>query len=855
MARFPVMVGENGSRHSLGPRPVASDVEAAVDATFLRHLPLVLLIAGGLTVATAPWWAMAIPGPAGQELVLYTVAVGLMACAVAFAVERKLLPLQVVYGAVSLLVCGYLVSDLLYVAISRQPQYNSELWLLAGAGFLVLRPKWLHPIMATGIGGWLVASWGALGDRAVQESALLAFSGVALGYVASHNRAAGVRRIARARVAEAGIRAELEEKAAQTAQARAHLQAITDGSPSGIFHTDAHGMVDYANARWCEIAGGSFTQRARIVEAIHPDERQDVASRWAQSVERGEPFGAEFRVVHDDGAVVHCRARATPMRDAQGRVTGFAGTLEDVTDTRRAAQAVQASEHAMREAQRISHVGSFTWNLPSGPLSWSDEMYRIYGLEPAGAADADTFRHHIHVDDRGKVEAAVAQAIAGSGVYAVDHRLTRADGSIRHVHLQGEVERDAQGRPTRLVGTLNDVTKRVAQARLFRDLLESAPDAMIIAEETGRITLVNQRAELLFGWPRSQLLGTNVRSLVPDGWPEDSAQSAPPGDVGDAPAPGAAIELHAVRRDGSRFPAEMSVSPLQTEEGRLVCAAIRDITQRKAAAEADRLAYERMREIEKLKELDRFRVQVLNVAGHELNTPITPIKMQLYMLKNGNLGKLTPTQAHAVAVLDRNLERLSGLASDVLDVARLQSGHLRMTLKAVDLASAVREVVESFDGPARTAGISLSWSAGKGLSIIADPLRFSQVLYNLVSNAIKFTPAGGKVRLEAVRAGAWVELRVNDTGLGLAKEQIVRLFQPFSQVHDPVTVQTGGSGLGLFISRGIVQQLGGTLEAASQGTRQGSTFVLRLPLATPAMVTAAKQNLQEPSTLGHAIAA
>jgi signal transduction histidine kinase len=236
-------------------------------------------------------------------------------------------------------------------------------------------------------------------------------------------------------------------------------------------------------------------------------------------------------------------------------------------------------------------------------------------------------------------------------------------------------------------------------------------------------------------------------------------------------------------------------------------------------------------ELERLRQMNELKTRFLNMAAHELNTPMTPIRLQVHLLKAGVLGELNPRQRQAVLTLDRNVERLESLVKEVLDVARLEGGHMRISTSSVELDPVVQEVIESFSEVAHQVGVALTGPGRTGITVAADRNRLVQVFYNLVSNAIKFTPEGGTVAVACRAEGDQATVEVTDTGAGLSQEQIGRLFRPFSQVHDPARFTTSGTGLGLFIALGLVQLMGGTIGVTSGGPERGSTFWFTLPLA------------------------
>ena len=266
-------------------------------------------------------------------------------------------------------------------------------------------------------------------------------------------------------------------------------------------------------------------------------------------------------------------------------------------------------------------------------------------------------------------------------------------------------------------------------------------------------------------------------------------------------------------------------------DGRLVrlLGTLQDVTEERARER-------QLREAAHANELSEVRARFLNIAAHELKTPLTPIRLQVQILSR-LLGDGAPEpQARALATLERCVGRLTELVNDILDAARVQATQLRMRRQPVDLAAVAREAAAAYMAVAEQGRVALAVDAPGPAVVDGDPGRMLQVASNLVSNAVKFTPAGGRVHVQVTREGAVCRLRVRDTGLGLTAAQRERLFQPFSQVHAEAAVP--GTGLGLFIVRGIVEQCGGRVTARSEGPGLGSTFEVELP-AAPTLVAAA----------------
>jgi len=230
----------------------------------------------------------------------------------------------------------------------------------------------------------------------------------------------------------------------------------------------------------------------------------------------------------------------------------------------------------------------------------------------------------------------------------------------------------------------------------------------------------------------------------------------------------------------------------------------------------------------RLREQQDARTALLNVVSHDLKSPLTPIRLQSFLLRKID----DPRAQKAAEVIERNVAQVDRLVGDVADLAKIESGKLKIERKPTSLAGILDPAAESFFEVARERGIALELRVSDGAALLdVDAGRLTQVVFNLVTNALKFTPRGGKVTIESRAEGGEATIAVRDTGRGLTPQEIARLFQPFSQVHASHETSEKGTGLGLFISRAIVEQHGGRMWVESDGPKLGSRFALALPLA------------------------
>ena len=380
---------------------------------------------------------------------------------------------------------------------------------------------------------------------------------------------------------------------------------------------------------------------------------------------------------------------------------------------------------------------------------------------------------------------------------------------------------------TLAISAVRDISARKRAEAQFRALLESAPDAMVIVKDDGRIVLVNAQTERLFGFRREELLGQSVEMLVPERYRPAHTKHRLTYFSSAHPRPmGHGLDLFGRRKDGSEFPVEISLSPLETDEGILVASAIRDITERKAAdAERDRLRQERAAHAE----ANRIKDQFLATLSHELRTPLNAILGWTSLI---NTGSLTQHEiSRALTTIVRNARAQAQLVEDLLDVSRIISGKMQLRSTAIDLAEVADAALDVVRPAAEAKAIDLRANVDKRpLLIMGDPDRLQQVIWNLLSNAVKFTPPHGRVELQVSTDPAHVNIAVRDTGEGIPASFIAHVFDRFRQADSTTTRSHGGLGLGLSIAKSIVELHGGTIDVSSGGPGQGSTFKVSLPV-------------------------
>jgi PAS domain S-box-containing protein len=589
---------------------------------------------------------------------------------------------------------------------------------------------------------------------------------------------------------------------------------------------------------------GVVLVRARDAAIVHANSAFEWMFGYGPGELEGQPFGVvneaatdgtamavalaahggwsgELEHVRKDGTRFTCWTDVSPFEHPEHGTLWISVHTESTQQRRAEDDPGQAA--AIIESSADAIIGK---TLDGVITTWNAGAERIYGYS-AEEVVGRPMSLLVPPEYEGDLPSILERVKNGDKVQDVETRRIRKNGTAIDVSLTISPIKDAEGR---IVGTstiARDITERrraeeavVRAEKRFRGLLESAPDAMVIVDGDARIVLVNAQTERLFGYSREDLIGRDVETLLPERF-----RAAHRGHrYGFLAAPsarpmGAGLDLFGRREDGSEFPVDIALSPLETDEGRLVASSIRDVTERKASEEALRLLARRLDRSNR--DLEEF----ASSASHDLREPLRKVQAFGDRLRT-KYGDALPPEGHEY--LGRMIgaaDRMESLVDGLLALSRVGAGE--KPFSDVDLATVARGVLSDLETRIEQSGGRVQ--LGRLPTIEAEPTEMRQLLLNLVGNAIKFHKPGHppQVEVAAQLDGGECRLIVSDDGIGFEEKYLDRMFEPFQRLGKLSDYE--GAGIGLALCRKIAERHCGGMSARSV-PGEGSTFVVTLPL-------------------------
>ncbi|MFD2234603.1 PAS domain S-box protein [Phaeospirillum tilakii] len=610
-----------------------------------------------------------------------------------------------------------------------------------------------------------------------------------------------------------------------TERSRRVVLQIFEQSHDGIVVTDLTGRIIAANPGFARITGHDPAelpgQSLQILRAARHS--QGFYARILASLRGPGGWRGEIWIRHRGGGERPLLASISAIRDRRRRLTHYVAVVSDSSELYRIRDQAWETRLRLEEAQRLTGLGSWDFDLVTGRIIWSDTAFAIVGRDPASyVPELDPFLTNLlDPDDRAAFEA-FRRHTRETGEGEATFRLRRPDGEIRHVLMRARVFHDARGAAVRAVGAIIDVTEREqanADLGLFRRIFDSAGQGIAISDAEGRLIFVNKAFLRLTGYRREAVIGR----------PHGLVHPAPPDLVSIGAEEGDGSEwcglLDIRRADGSRFTSLGHMGSVFDSHGRpqfrfnIFSDYTPELTHQRELRDA----------LDAAEQASRAKSAFLAHMSHELRTPLNAILGFSQFIEMD--PELTAPQRDRVGAIHSAGRHLLDLISEILDLARIESGQIDLTLQPIGLDEPVRDCLELIGPEAERRQVAIEQGiAADTPAVLADPTRLKQALVNLLSNAVKYNHPGGRVRLETrALAPDRLRLRVIDTGCGIPPERLAELFTPFNRLGAEYT-RTEGTGIGLALTRRIVEAMNGRVGVESV-PGQGSVFWIDLPAA------------------------
>ncbi|WNZ44254.1 PAS domain-containing protein [Leptolyngbya boryana CZ1] len=666
------------------------------------------------------------------------------------------------------------------------------------------------------------------------------------------NRSESKRNEAERQQAEAALR-ESEER----------LRLALTAANQGLYDLNVQTGEAIVNAEYARMLGYELDEfqetNAKWRDRLHPDDLAVTAQAYEDYIaNKRNLYRVEFRQrtksgdwkwILSIGKIVAWDSHGNPLR--------MLGTHTDITDSKEREAERRRVEVALRErkqrldlATKAANLGIFEWNIQTDQAVWENSrMYEIFGRTLADGALSKTelINTAVHPDDRESLELKLTESMVQGSAYQAVYRICRHDnGQWRWIEANGQVEFAADGMPLRLVGILNDITDR-----------KHAEQDLQTAEERLRLAL-NAARMVVWDWDllanrvvcsenSEEVWGTQIGTVddfLTAVHPDDRAPVAQA--IGDAQQEGMfQCEYRVIAPDQTvrwLHSRGRTYFNAQGQAERMIGVSL-DVSKRvQIEAERDLLLRQEQAARGEAERANRIKDEFLAVLSHELRSPLNPILGWTKLLRS---QKFSPEKAaQALATIERNAKLQAQLIEDLLDVSRILQGKMLVNVSSVNLATTIKAAIETVRLAAEAKNIQIHATLnddGSHENIVAgDAARLQQIVWNLLTNAVKFTPQDGRIEVRLDRRDGFAQIQVQDTGKGISPDFLPYVFDYFRQEDGATTRKFGGLGLGLALVQHLTEQHGGTVSAESAGDGQGATFTIRLPLQTLPCETASE---------------
>lgn len=481
-------------------------------------------------------------------------------------------------------------------------------------------------------------------------------------------------------------------------------------------------------------------------------------------------------------------------------------------------QTLETNNLALEEAQALTHLGSWQWNVETNEITWSDELYRIYGLKPQEREIGfEEFIRLIHPKDRDRVQGIIGAAFQSGESFEFEHRITLPNGKLRILQGKGKSDKSAEGAIIRMLGTSQDVTEqKIADQALhlsderFRAVTAATSDIVYDFDLAEAVMWFNEALYDGYGYPRSAVKQTQA-------WWLDHIH----------PDDQTAIEVSIQKLLKGKVNKWEAEYRFRKHDGKYAEIRDRAYVIRGHSHKPMRMIGS-MLDITKQKELERAKDEFISLASHQLRTPATAVKQYLGMMQSGYAGEVPESLMPFLSTAYNANERQLNIINDLLRTAQLEAGQYTLIQEPQDIGRLLEEVIDAYKPVVSMRHQTLKFTAAAGSVAGVDASELKVALSNLLENASKYSPEGSTITVSVKGAAKSVTITIRDQGVGIDNDNITKIFDKFTRLDNELSDTVNGSGLGLYFVKKIIALHSGTITVKSIPGK-GSAFIISLP--------------------------
>lgn len=566
-----------------------------------------------------------------------------------------------------------------------------------------------------------------------------------------------------------------------------------------------------------------------VIETVRTNARSSLTPIVAIGLPLPMPMPQE--ALYDAGVIAVLTEPLSPTI-LRAKARFYTAAFDTQIERRRAEAALAETSRRLARIIEAAELGIWSWDIGADRVEADDRVADLFGVPRQDRCSAPLARYlaAIHLDDVESTAAGISAAIAACSTYGATYRLRLPDGGWRWVMARGHVETDLQGKARVVRGVIIDTTRQLeaeqqlrASEERYRTVFDSIDEGLCVIDmlfdDDGRpcdYRFIETNPAFIKHTGLVDAVGKTMRDFVPhheQHWFDTYGRVATTGEPvrfeNEAEGLSRWYDVYATRLGGPQ-PHRLAVLFTDVTERRRSDAALRQMAN-------------------DLSEANRLKTEFLATLAHELRNPLAPIRSGLQFIRRAPGDAAAVSRVHEI--MGRQLDHLVLLVDDLLDVARIQRGQVELRREPVDLATVIEAAIETSMPLIQAARHAFDLHLpATALPLLADPTRLTQVISNLLNNAARYTPKGGRIALTASRDGAEALVTVADNGIGIAPDALEAVFRMFTQVGQAQQPGSGGLGIGLSLVRSLVELHGGSVRADSAGTNAGSVFTVRLPL-------------------------